>query len=89
VRKKINCFEKNSFLGKKRCTEIFLWITAWAQLQKILKSRKAEEFTSKSSVAQFISNHIIGWFEPMAIPNGANDPVRRRGVRSTSAELKQ
>ena len=45
-----------------------------------MKKRKAEMFTSKTSVAWLISNSIIGWFEPMAVPNGANDPLRRRGA---------
>jgi len=25
-----------------------------------------------------IYNDVVGWFEPMAVPNGDNDPVRRR-----------
>jgi len=53
------------------------------------KKRKPEKFTLKMSVVGFISNRFLGWFEPMAVPNGANDPVRRRGVRfgTDSAEL--
>jgi len=54
-----------------------------------MKKRKPEKFTSETSVAWLISHFIIGWFEPMAVPNGTNDPVRRRGVCSVqdSVEL--
>jgi len=44
------------------------------------KKRKPEKFTLKMSVVGFIFNQFLGWFEPMAVPNGTNDPVRRRGV---------